>query len=77
VAHIGASTSASAAAAGESVTLSPDAQAAAQLLDAAQTSNGVDDKTVASLRAALADGSYQVSPEDLAQAIATVLKETL
>jgi flagellar biosynthesis anti-sigma factor FlgM len=67
-----------AAAAGESeaVTLSPTAQAAAQLLSAAQASEGVDAKTVSLLKAALQDGSYNVSPDDLAQAIATVLKET-
>jgi len=69
---------AAAAAAGESdsVTLSPNAQAAAQLLAAAQASDGVDAQNVASLKAALQNGSYNVAPEDLAQAIATVLKET-
>jgi flagellar biosynthesis anti-sigma factor FlgM len=73
-----AETAAAAAAAGESdsVTLSPNAQAAAQLLAAAQASDGVDAKTVAALKASLQAGSYNVAPEDLAQAIATVLKET-
>jgi flagellar biosynthesis anti-sigma factor FlgM len=60
----------------EAVTLSPNAQAAAQLLAAAQQSDGVDTKSVASIKAALQNGSYNVAPEDLAQAIATVLKET-
>jgi flagellar biosynthesis anti-sigma factor FlgM len=66
------------AAAGESeaVTLSPNAQAAAQLLAAAQASDGVDAKSVSYLKTALQNGSYNVAPEDLAQAIATVLRET-
>lgn len=60
----------------DSVTLSAAAQSGAQLLDAAQTSSGINHEAVAAIRARLADGSYNVSPENLAQAIATVLKET-
>jgi flagellar biosynthesis anti-sigma factor FlgM len=60
----------------DSVTLSAAAQSGAQLLAAAQTATGIDHAAVASIRAQLADGSYNVSPENLAQAIATVLKET-
>ena len=60
----------------DSVTLSEAAQSGAQLLDAAQKSSGIDHAAVANIRAQLASGSYNVSPEDLAQAIATVVKET-
>jgi len=72
----GASVDAAAPAESDSVTLSPNAQAAAQLLAAAQQSDGVDMFSVASIKASLQNGSYNVSPEDLAQAIVTVLKET-
>ena len=60
----------------DSVTLSATAQSGAQLLSAAQNASGVDHGLVASIRAQLANGSYNVAPETLAQAIATVLKET-
>ena len=60
----------------DSVTLSAAAQSGAQLLSAAQDASGIDHTAVANIRAQLANGSYNVSPEDLAQAIATVLKET-
>jgi flagellar biosynthesis anti-sigma factor FlgM len=66
----------SAASQSEEVTLSASAQATTQLLDAARQSDGIDQAAVAGIRAALASGSYNVAPEDLAQAIATVLKET-
>jgi flagellar biosynthesis anti-sigma factor FlgM len=72
----GAPVGAAASGQSEAVTLSPNAQTAAQLLAAAQASDGVDAKTVSSLKAALQNGSYNVAPGDLAQAIATVLKET-
>jgi flagellar biosynthesis anti-sigma factor FlgM len=64
------------AAQSDSVTLSAAAQSSAQLLSAAQNSTGIDQASVASIRAQLASGTYNVSPENLAQAIATVLKET-
>jgi flagellar biosynthesis anti-sigma factor FlgM len=64
------------AAQAESVTLSATAQSGAQLLAAAQGASGIDESAVATIRAQLANGSYNVSPENLAQAIATVLKET-
>lgn len=64
------------AAQADSVTLSATAQSGAQLLSAAQNASGVDHGLVASIRAQLANGSYNVAPETLAQAIATVLKET-
>jgi flagellar biosynthesis anti-sigma factor FlgM len=60
----------------DSVTLSPAAQSGAQLLTAAQEDSGINQEAVAAIRAQLAEGSYNVSPENLAQAIATVLKET-
>jgi flagellar biosynthesis anti-sigma factor FlgM len=60
----------------DSVTLSPAAQSGAQLLTAAQSASGINHEAVAAIRAQLAEGTYNVSPENLAQAIATVLKET-
>ena len=60
----------------DQVTLSPAAQSGSNLFAAAQTASGVDQATVASIRAQLANGTYDVSPENLAQAIAAVLKET-
>jgi|SRR6516165_5192157 flagellar biosynthesis anti-sigma factor FlgM len=60
----------------ESVTLSETAQSGAQLLASAQEAPGIDNNAVANIRAQLANGSYNVSPENLAQAIANVLKET-
>jgi len=59
-----------AAQAGEAVTLSATAQSSALLLDAARNADGVDQARVAQLRSALQGGSYDVSPEDLAKAIA-------
>jgi flagellar biosynthesis anti-sigma factor FlgM len=67
---------ASAAPQTEAVTLSEAAQTSTQLLSAARQSGGVDQSAVGQIRSALAAGNYNVSPEDLAQAIATVLKET-
>jgi len=60
----------------DSVTLSAAAQSSAQLLTAAQNDSGINHEAVSAIRAQLANGSYNVSPENLAQAIATVLKET-
>ncbi|WP_297494894.1 flagellar biosynthesis anti-sigma factor FlgM [Acidocella sp.] len=60
----------------DSVTLSAAAQSGAQVLAAAQGAAGIDKAAVANIRAQLANGSYNVSPENLAQAIATVLKES-
>jgi len=66
----------SAAPQSEAVTLSEAAQTTTQLLNAARESNGINQSAVDQIRGALANGSYSVSPADLAQAIATVLKET-
>jgi flagellar biosynthesis anti-sigma factor FlgM len=60
----------------EAVTLSAAAQTSTQLLTAARDSSGINQAAVAQIRAAIANGTYNVAPEDLAQAIATVLKET-
>lgn len=60
----------------ESVTLSEAAQTSTALLNAARGSAGIDQPNIAAIKAALANGSYNVSPEELGQAILTVLNET-
>lgn len=60
----------------DSVTLSAAAQTSTQLLSAARNSDGINQTAVAQIRSAIQSGTYNVAPEDLAQAIATVLKET-
>lgn len=60
----------------DSVTLSEAAQTGTALLTAARTSSGIDQANVTAIRQALANGTYNVSPETLAQAISTVLNET-
>jgi flagellar biosynthesis anti-sigma factor FlgM len=60
----------------DSVTLSAAAQTSTQLLSAARNSDGINQTVVAQIRSAIQSGTYNVSPENLAQAIATVLKET-
>ncbi|HTQ72200.1 MAG TPA: flagellar biosynthesis anti-sigma factor FlgM [Acidocella sp.] len=60
----------------DSVTLSAAAQTSTALLSAARGSSGVDQTSVSAIKTALANGTYNVSPEDLAQAISTVLSET-
>jgi flagellar biosynthesis anti-sigma factor FlgM len=67
--------SGSAASSADSVTISPAAQTTTQLLTAAREASGVDQAQVDQIRGALAAGTYNIAPEDLAQAIATVLKE--
>ena len=68
-------TTTSSATAGEAVTLSAAAQASTQLLNAARDAAGVNPSAVEQIRTALQGGNYNVSPQDLAHAIATVLKE--
>jgi len=68
--------SGSAASVEDSVTISPAAQTTTQLLSAARDATGIDQSQVDQIRGALAAGTYNIAPEDLAQAIATVLKET-
>ncbi|HQT47190.1 MAG: flagellar biosynthesis anti-sigma factor FlgM [Acidocella sp. 20-63-7] len=60
----------------DSVTLSAAAQTSTQLLNAARNSDGINHAAVAQIRSAIQSGTYNVAPEKLAQAIATVLKET-
>ena len=60
----------------DAVTLSDAAAGAGHLVSAAQASDGVDEAAVAQIKNALAAGTYSVEPEDLAKAIATVLKGT-
>ncbi len=58
------------------VTLSSKVAGAASLVAAAQSSDGIDHNAVSQIRSALANGNYSVEPEDLAKAIATVLRGT-
>ena len=60
----------------EAVTLSAAAQTTTQLLSSARSAEGFNQTAVDRIRGALQSGTYNVAPEDLAQAIATVLKET-
>jgi flagellar biosynthesis anti-sigma factor FlgM len=62
---------------GEAVTLSDDAQATTQLLGAARNSSGVNEQAVAQLRAAIQNGTYDVSPDTLARSISSAAKETV
>lgn len=61
---------------GESVTLSAAAQTNAALVGSARNASGIDQSHVNAIKAALANGTYNVSPEDLANAISSVLSET-
>jgi flagellar biosynthesis anti-sigma factor FlgM len=65
-----------AASSGEAVTLSADAQTTTQLLDAARASDGIDQAAVQQTQGAIQNGTYNVSPENLARAIFGALKET-
>ena len=58
----------------DSVTLSAAAQTSTQLLGAARAADGINQAAVAQIRGALQSGTYSVTPENLAHAIATVLK---
>lgn len=60
----------------ESVTLSAAAQTNATLVNSARDANGIDQAHVSAIKEALANGTYNVSPEDLATAISSVLSET-
>lgn len=60
----------------DSVTLSAAAQTNAALVGSARKADGVDQSHVNAIKAALANGTYNVSPEDLAGAISAVLRET-
>ncbi|MDE8345201.1 MAG: flagellar biosynthesis anti-sigma factor FlgM [Acidocella sp.] len=71
-----APTAGPAAAQAEAATISVAAQVTTQMLNAARDSAGIDHAAVNKIRTALQNGQYNVTPETLAQAIATVLKET-
>jgi flagellar biosynthesis anti-sigma factor FlgM len=60
----------------DSVTLSAAAQTTTQLLSAARSAPGTNQPAIENIRSALQAGSYNVAPDDLAHAIATVLRET-
>ncbi len=62
--------------AGEAVTLTPDAQASADLLETARKASGIDQQAVQSLKAEITSGTYQVPPETLAASIVAALTET-
>ena len=62
--------------AGEEVTLTPDAQTSADLLEAARTASGVDHNAVQSLRTQINAGTYEVPPETLAASILAAITET-
>ena len=61
---------------GEAVTLTPDAQTSADLLEAARAASGIDHASVQSLKAEIISGTYQVPPENLAASIVAALSET-
>jgi flagellar biosynthesis anti-sigma factor FlgM len=65
-----------AAAAGDAVTLTPDAQTSADLLEAARAATGVDHQAVQGLKAQIMSGTYDVPAETLAASIVTALTET-
>lgn len=60
----------------ESVTLSSAAQTNNALVNAARDAKGINQTHVNAIKQALANGTYNVSPEDLANAISSVLDET-
>jgi len=62
--------------AAEAVSVSADASATTKLLNAARDADGVNQSSVAALRAAMQNGTYNVSPEDLAQSIIRAVQET-
>jgi flagellar biosynthesis anti-sigma factor FlgM len=64
-----------AVAAGEAVTLTPEAQTSTDLLEAARAATGVDLQAVQSLKAQIMAGTYQVPPANLAASIVAALTE--
>ncbi|HQT63547.1 MAG: hypothetical protein B7Z75_07155 [Acidocella sp. 20-57-95] len=58
----------------EAVTVSADAQITTNFLNAARLSDGINHTQVTQLRSAIQNGSYQVTPENLASAISASLK---
>lgn len=70
-----ATPTATTAATSKSVTLTPHAQASAQLLDAARAATGVDGQAVQTLRTAIQTDTYNVPAENLATSILAALAE--
>ena len=71
-----ASTKTQKGAAGEdAVSLSEGADETAKLVQAAQSSDGIDYNLVAQIKSSIQNSTYSVSPDDLAHAIYNVLKE--
>jgi flagellar biosynthesis anti-sigma factor FlgM len=64
-----------AARSGEAVTITPNAQSSADLLEAARAATGTDQQAVQSLKADILSGSYQVPPDNLAASIVAALAE--
>jgi flagellar biosynthesis anti-sigma factor FlgM len=59
----------------EAVTVSANSQVTTQLLDAARASDGINSSAVAQIRTGIQTGTYSVTPEALANAIAAALKD--
>jgi anti-sigma28 factor (negative regulator of flagellin synthesis) len=70
------SQAAAGASASEAVTLTPDAQTSAELLEAARAAAGIDEPAVQSLKANILSDTYQVPPENLAASIIAAMAET-
>jgi len=71
-----AAPAAATAGAAEEVTVSADAATTTQLLEAARGADGVNQGAVQQLRSSIQAGTYQVSPNALAKAIAGALRES-
>jgi anti-sigma28 factor (negative regulator of flagellin synthesis) len=65
-----------AAPSGEAVTLTPDAQTSADLLEAARAAAGLDHQAVQGLKAEIMSGTYEGPAENLAASIVAALTET-
>jgi flagellar biosynthesis anti-sigma factor FlgM len=59
----------------DAVSLSEGADETAKLVQAAQSSDGIDYNLVAQIKSSIQNSTYSVSPDDLAHAIYNVLKE--
>ncbi|OYV33320.1 MAG: flagellar biosynthesis anti-sigma factor FlgM [Acidocella sp. 20-61-6] len=63
------------AATSEAVTVSAGAQITTQLLGAARTATGVNTAAVMQIRSSIQNGTYNITPENLANAMAAALKD--
>jgi flagellar biosynthesis anti-sigma factor FlgM len=59
----------------EAVTVSSDASTSTELLASARSADGINQSVVSALRSAVQNGTYNVSPEDLARSITSALRE--